>query len=781
VLVNGKVPVQFQTLSGGFQGTDQTVALMQQYSMGQWGSRSPKIRALALNIVTTAGVQEKDYIGEMVAIHEYVRDQIRYTRDVNGQETLLPPEELAFNSQAGDCDDKSMLEAALLGSIGIPSRFVTIGITPDRMSHVYLQAKPQDQWVPLDPIMKNKPAGWEVPPSVVKVRKVYDENVPQEMAVSNVNGLGDSAADMSAAGGTPGGSNNSSPWGEYVGFQQGGFATSHLSPSPKPPSDGQQPYIITDSMSDSDLPIDQLSINAPVFPQQTPGMPTTVGPAPMRNIGPGLQDRRAQIAQSGVPADPNVGQAVAQAIGEPVQAYDPWNRPHVLMPDGSVSQPHWFTPSDGYPVVGCSDGSIVKPGALPPGAAPVAQLPDGSVVAPTFVAGPNPYAQPEADPDAGQAVAQAIGEPVQAYDAWNRPHVVMPDGSITQPHWFTPSTRAPVVSMPDGTLAQPDPIPAHQQTTVQMPDGSIAKPTYTAGPNPYAQMAQTGWDAGGDASYTPMHGLGYATDNTSITAGPPYEINANMNITPQAKAIAIKRKRSMLTPQQVQAKVFNDESDEANQAAQNPATNISGIYGADELAGMGDSTGIDRQLPYANMQRPALAQTPEGIDNLFTRPNMVLRTDKGDTIVYKGLWDLAEKPPIRPYNPTLDGYSAGRWGSGVAGLGATGTSVSASGAPIGPVIVPAAAVTPAAPVVKQHPLLKSQFRSLNGVGMMPARSISGPGVADLADAAAAAPAMMPMTTPTSSSAPMIPKAAGISLGALAVVGIGAYLLLKKRK
>ena len=87
-----------------------------------------------------------------------------------------------------------MLEAALLGSIGITSRFVTIGVTPDRMSHVYLQAKPKDDWISLDPIMRNKPAGWEVPPSAVKVRKVYLENFPTELQMS-MNGLGDSTAE----------------------------------------------------------------------------------------------------------------------------------------------------------------------------------------------------------------------------------------------------------------------------------------------------------------------------------------------------------------------------------------------------------------------------------------------------------------------------------------------------------------------------------------------------------------------------------------------------------
>ena len=60
VLANGNVPVSFQTLPGGFQGTDDTVAQMQALATGPWGSRSPKIHALALNILTAAQVAEKD-------------------------------------------------------------------------------------------------------------------------------------------------------------------------------------------------------------------------------------------------------------------------------------------------------------------------------------------------------------------------------------------------------------------------------------------------------------------------------------------------------------------------------------------------------------------------------------------------------------------------------------------------------------------------------------------------------------------------------------------------
>jgi hypothetical protein len=690
VLANGNVPAQYQTLPGGCQGTDDTVALMQQLCTGQWGSRSPKIHALALNIVRAAGVDEKDYTGEVVAIHNYVRDNIRYTKDVVGQETLYPPEEVAFNSKAGDCDDKSMLVAALLGSIGTPTRFVTIGVTPDRYSHVYLQAKPKDQWISLDPIMRDKPAGWEVPPYVVKVRKVYTENAPQELSM---NGLGDSHADASAAGGVPGGSRGNSPFGWYVAYQGGGYAVSHLSSDPKPQSDGQTPYIVTDSMLDNDAPIERLSINAPAFPQQDI---TQIGPAAqMASIAPTLtQIVTPPLAQTQTPVDPNAGQALSDVLGQPVQAYDAWARPHVIMPDGSVSQPHWFTPSTGLPVVQAQDGSLIQPGVIPAGAAPTMTLPDGSLIAPTFNASAFPYGfQP--DPNAQAPVT-----------AGPNPYPQLTTGETYQ-FEQDPNAQTPVDAWgrPTASIIQRGPASTN-------PNGG----THGLGamPNPY----QRAFNANNPFAHA------------SVTAG---------GAPNGGTVFAMRKQRSSMTPAQVAARIAADNGNEegAHAAGMNPGVSgVGRVIMPGELADI-PQTGIDRQLPFSGMQRPPLAQAPEGIDAMFTRPNMALRTDKGDTIVYKGLYALNEKPPIRPYHPSMSGLGVLHFAPGV--------------------------------------------KSLNGMGMMPARSISGPGVADLADAAAATPAGMPAAP----SAPMAPAAAPSShlkmLGVIGALGLGAYLLMRARR
>jgi predicted transglutaminase-like cysteine proteinase len=182
--------VHRSTLTQGKRGTAETVAIMAKLAMGDWGARSERIRALALAIVRVAGSAGKDYLAEVLAIHRWVQTTIRYTRDPIGQETVQTPEYTAFVNQAGDCDDFSVLEAALLGALGHPTRFVTIGYKPQAFSHVYLEVQVRGRWMPLDPIMADKPVGWEAPNPTL--RKVFPINRAEgfDPTRENLDGLG---------------------------------------------------------------------------------------------------------------------------------------------------------------------------------------------------------------------------------------------------------------------------------------------------------------------------------------------------------------------------------------------------------------------------------------------------------------------------------------------------------------------------------------------------------------------------------------------------------------
>lgn len=180
--VSGDVPVARSVLPEGEAGVDVTVKQMARLAHSEWGSKSPKIRALAMNIIQKARVPQKDYYGEIVAIHNWVKNpiNIRYFRDPVGQETLADPEQTAFNLRGGDCDDKTVLEMALLGAVGIPTYPVVVGQAPGSYCHVYLHAvvppgrhRKANSVVPLDPIMPQWPAGMEA--KNVKAKKTYQE------------------------------------------------------------------------------------------------------------------------------------------------------------------------------------------------------------------------------------------------------------------------------------------------------------------------------------------------------------------------------------------------------------------------------------------------------------------------------------------------------------------------------------------------------------------------------------------------------------------------------
>ena len=169
------------SLPQGMAGTDETVRAMSDVAMGTYGAGSVKIRNLALDTIRTAKVAERDQYNEVVAIHEWVKRHLRYVRDPFGTELITHPETLAFDRTDGDCDDHVVLEAAMLGSLGIPTNFIVVGFKGQGPSHVYMQATVRDangksEVIPLDPIVKKQPAGWEAPNPTLK--KVYPVNVP---------------------------------------------------------------------------------------------------------------------------------------------------------------------------------------------------------------------------------------------------------------------------------------------------------------------------------------------------------------------------------------------------------------------------------------------------------------------------------------------------------------------------------------------------------------------------------------------------------------------------
>lgn len=148
---------QLASIPSGASGVRATLALMSR--LVKRSKKSWPVRELAQRLVRELG--QKNYIAEVKALHAYVRDHIRYLKDVRGVETLHTPEKIIELGQ-GDCDDKSTLLAALLESIGHPTRFVAIGSTPGRYSHVYVEAQIGPKWIALE-TTERVPVGWAPP------------------------------------------------------------------------------------------------------------------------------------------------------------------------------------------------------------------------------------------------------------------------------------------------------------------------------------------------------------------------------------------------------------------------------------------------------------------------------------------------------------------------------------------------------------------------------------------------------------------------------------------
>lgn len=139
------------SLLNGERGTAQTIQLMRQLVDQALGD--PGFVRQAIDIVRS--VEAYDDFGEAEALYNWVKHNIRFTKDPVTKEKLYPPGEL-LKIRAGDCDDISMLLGAMLLAVGYPARLVTVSANPQapaEFSHVYVEAEVppgSGNWVPLD-------------------------------------------------------------------------------------------------------------------------------------------------------------------------------------------------------------------------------------------------------------------------------------------------------------------------------------------------------------------------------------------------------------------------------------------------------------------------------------------------------------------------------------------------------------------------------------------------------------------------------------------------------
>ncbi len=146
-------------IGSGRAGTEDTLWVMRNLTLA--GKTHPAVRDLAVRL--TRLFPQKDFRAEVYALWRFVRDRIRYVRDIRGVETLQMPD-VTLQIGQGDCDDKSVLLASLLESIGHPTRFKAMSFKPGKFSHVLIETRigGSGPWVPLE-TTEPVPFGWEPP------------------------------------------------------------------------------------------------------------------------------------------------------------------------------------------------------------------------------------------------------------------------------------------------------------------------------------------------------------------------------------------------------------------------------------------------------------------------------------------------------------------------------------------------------------------------------------------------------------------------------------------
>lgn len=159
VTIAGIEPTKTHVIAApdGLNGTRLALSIMAHYARKY--KTDARIRGAALDIVSA--LPDKNYIGEITLIHRFVRDRVRYTRDVRDVETVASPLE-TLRIMQGDCDDKSTLLACLLESIGFECRFVAVGSQPGQFCHVLTQVNHRDKWLSLEATEQVSP-GWFPP------------------------------------------------------------------------------------------------------------------------------------------------------------------------------------------------------------------------------------------------------------------------------------------------------------------------------------------------------------------------------------------------------------------------------------------------------------------------------------------------------------------------------------------------------------------------------------------------------------------------------------------
>jgi transglutaminase-like putative cysteine protease len=133
-------------------------------------SKNPYVREWVKEVVSRVEVNNKR--GEAQAIYNFVRDNVRYTKDPLGFEYLQTPPALLEDIRlyqvgkgerpVGDCDDMTILSLSLLKAIGFETAIKVVSFAPSgKFGHVYGLVRIGYDWIPFDCVRPDQDMGWE--------------------------------------------------------------------------------------------------------------------------------------------------------------------------------------------------------------------------------------------------------------------------------------------------------------------------------------------------------------------------------------------------------------------------------------------------------------------------------------------------------------------------------------------------------------------------------------------------------------------------------------------
>ena len=149
---------------GKFFGPETTINKMRELCLGARGERSIVLYQLTEHVVR--GLQDKDYLSEILAVRNFVAERVRYKNDPLAMETVSDPQRMAeqilqYGRATADCDDIALLVATMCRQLGREAEFVTVGFgAPNHFSHVFARVKEpkSSHWIVTDGVAGTREA-----------------------------------------------------------------------------------------------------------------------------------------------------------------------------------------------------------------------------------------------------------------------------------------------------------------------------------------------------------------------------------------------------------------------------------------------------------------------------------------------------------------------------------------------------------------------------------------------------------------------------------------------